>query len=292
MISGVGRIGEALARIIAPQDHLEIALWDVDSHKINHSFSAAQLAAGADVIFLCMPSSAVRDFITSIQNEIAREVIVISLIKGLDPKTGATMVELLRDLLPPPTQAVVLGGPMLSGELCHGRPAFGVAGTTAAVFPHVESLFRGTLLNVTLSDDPPGVCWAGVLKNIYALGLGIASAADVGDNALGWLTMHALAEMQELVVELGGQARTVRGLAGVGDLVATGFSKHSRNRSVGHDLVTTGTTAVPSEGLLSLPLLLKRLPHGVSEYPFLQAIVRIVIDHADAKQILDSLLAD
>lgn len=290
LISGVGRIGDALARLIAPQEHIEIALWDVDSRKISHSFSAAQLAKDADVIFLCMPASAVREFIEGIKDVINRDVIMISLIKGLDPTTGQTMYELLGDILPVSGRPVFLGGPMLSGELLAGNTAYSVAGMAADAFDDVAHLFNGTRLSVSPSDDPAGVSVVGVLKNVYALGLGIAAALKVGDNALGTLTVRALAEMTPLVEKFGGQPATVLGLAGLGDLVATGFSKHSRNRTVGQDLVTTGHTPVPSEGLVSLPLLLKRLPEDLTPYPFLGAIKDVVIDHQPPREAFHKIL--
>lgn len=290
LISGVGRIGEALARLIAPQEHIEIALWDIDSRKISHSFSAVQLATGADVIFLCMPAAAVRDFMMSIAATINREVIVVSLIKGLEPSTGATMYELLTQIVPPAAQTVFLGGPMLSGELLAGNAAYGVAGMLADNFDNVAQLFNGTRLRVSLSEDPAGVAAVGVLKNVYALGLGIAAAIKVGDNALGKLTVQALAEMAVLIEKFGGRTTTVFGLAGVGDLVATGFSKHSRNRAVGQDLVTMGQTQVPSEGLVSLPLLLARLPQNLTPYPFLIAVKNVVIDHQPPREAFQEIL--
>lgn len=290
LISGVGRIGDALARVVAPQEHIEIALWDIDSRKISHSFSAEQLAEGADVIFLCMPAAAVREFMTSIADTINREVIVVSLIKGLEPTTGQTMYELLKEIAPPQIQPVFLGGPMLSGELLAGNAAYGVAGMAAGNFENVAHLFNGTRLHVTASNDPAGVAAVGVLKNVYALGLGIAAALKVGDNALGALTVHALAEMEVLIEKFGGVAATVLGLAGAGDLVATGFSKHSRNRTVGHDLVTTGRTPIPSEGLVSLPLLLARLPEDLTAYPFLTAVKEVVIDHQAPREVFQKIL--
>lgn len=289
LISGAGRIGAALAKIIAPQIHREIALWDTDSSKINHSFSAAELAITADIIFLCMPSSAVRTFIQSIKAEIAREVIIVSLVKGLDPKDGATMAELLTEILPPPPSLVALGGPMLSGELLQGHAAYGVAGCTAATFPRIQQLFADTMLRVSHSEDIQGVCVVGVLKNVYALGLGIAAALAVGDNTLGKLTVQAIEEMQKLTVILGGRAETVSGLAGVGDLIATGFSKHSRNRTVGQELVLTQKTAIASEGILSLPLLLRRLDPDISAWPFLSAIKAVVQENVPAQTAFKQL---
>ncbi len=289
LISGVGRIGEALTKIIAPTRQREIALWDTDSNKINHSFSVTQLAASADVIFLCMPASAVREFITSITPQLKPTAQVVSLIKGLDPASGATMAELLQDILPPAVKPVMLGGPILSGELLAGRAAYGLAGCQPQVFPAIAELFAPTLLRVSHSDDILGVSAAGVLKNIYALGLGIASALNVGDNALGKLTVQAIQEMQALVTQLGGKVETVSSLAGLGDLVATGFSPHSRNRSVGQALVHGTAISTPSEGMLALPLLFKRLGN-ISSHPFFSAVALVVQQRATAAVAYQELL--
>lgn len=289
LISGVGRIGKALAKIIAPAHQREIALWDTDSSKIDHSFSATQLAASADVIFLCMPASAVREYIASIKTQLKPTALVVSLIKGLDPTTGATMAELLQEILPPTIKPIQLGGPILSGELLAGRAAYGLAGCQPQVFPAIAELFAPTLLRVSHSDDVLGVSAAGVLKNIYALGLGIASALNVGDNALGKLTVQAIQEMQPLVTQLGGKAETVSSLAGLGDLVATGFSPHSRNRSVGVALVHGTPVTTPSEGMLALPLLIKRLG-DISPYDFLAAVAAVVEQRTTAAVAYQELL--
>src|SRR3989344_3248797 len=97
LICGVGRIGEALAGVIAPTREAEIALWDTDTQKISHSFTPQQLARGANYILLCIPSPAVREFMTNIATDIQPGTIVVSLVKGLDETTGKTMHEVLQE---------------------------------------------------------------------------------------------------------------------------------------------------------------------------------------------------
>ncbi len=283
LICGVGRIGEALASIIAPTREAEIALWDIDTQKISHSFTPQHLARGANYILLCLPSSTVREFITSIAADIQPGTMVVSLVKGLDKTTGKTMHEVLQELLSASVSVAILGGPMLSGELLQGRFAYGVAACDTAVFSQLKELFAPTRLKIEYSSDMPGVAAVGVLKNIYALGLGIAAALEVGDNARGWLVTQALHEMRVLVPALGGTPETVFTLAGLGDFVATAYSQHSRNRTVGEELVTHKKVTIASEGLLTLPILLKRVA-DISSYPFLQVIRNVVLEGKDARR--------
>ncbi|MEX1997758.1 MAG: NAD(P)H-dependent glycerol-3-phosphate dehydrogenase [Candidatus Andersenbacteria bacterium] len=289
LIIGVGRIGEALAKIIAPTQQAEIALFDTDASKISHGISLPQLTLAADFIFLCIPSTAVRPTLQMCSSHLKPGAIVVCLVKGLDGESGATMYELLQQMLPKQVDLVILGGPMLSGELLQGKVAYGVAGTTPVIFSKLEELFRPTILRVAYCADAQGVSVVGVLKNVYALGLGIAQALAVGDNARGWLGTHALQEMSTLITRLGGQPATTYSIAGLGDLLATGYSQHSRNRTAGEELVRTGHVSVPSEGLLTLPILIKRLG-SYSTFPFLETIVRVVIDHDDARQAFDIFL--
>lgn len=284
MIVGVGRMGEALANIIAPTRHREIALWDTDTTKVAPTTSPQALASTADTIFLCLPATAVRSFITSVRASLRPGVIVVSLVKGLDPTTGHTMHELLRDLLPARTRLVLLGGPMLSGELMQGKRAFGLAACDTATYQKLAELFAPTLLTVYPTRDARGVSAVGVLKNVYALGLGIAQALQLGDNAHGWLTAQAMREMTGLLKKLGGKPATVFSLAGLGDFAATGMSKHSRNYTVGVELVVRGKATVPSEGLLSLAPLVTRIAPARGHFPLLDAIVAVAVKHRPARQ--------
>lgn len=291
LISGVGRIGGALAKIIAPTQHAEIAVWDVDTKKISHSFTPTQLAAQADFVLLCLPSSAVREFVSGIASVLAPDAVVVSLVKGLDEQHGATMAELLTELLPPGVHPVILGGPMLSGELEQGKFAYGAAGCDPATFARLTQLFAPTILRVEQCADMQGVSVVGVLKNVYALGLGVAAALDVGDNVRGWLVTQALAEMHVLLPHLGGQADTVFTLAGVGDFVATAYSQHSRNRTVGHELVARGQVSIPSEGLITLPILRRRLGSTAQQFPFLQVISDVVLHGKNAQRTFGDFIA-
>lgn len=276
VIIGVGRIGQAFIKLLQPQPDLIVMRWDTDTAKMPEPAVCNDLVQQSDVIFLCIPSWAMRESLQGMAPCLRDGAIVVSLVKGLDPTSRATMHELMQELLPSSAHAAVCGGPMLSAELEQGLPTSGVVGADAARFTRLNELFSGTELTLQHSLDPAGVSAAGVLKNVYALGLGIAQALKLGDNMRGWLVAQALHEMSEVVPQWGGQSQTVYGLAGLGDLVATSLSQHSRNRTVGEELVAKGTTSMQSEGLASLALVAERLGKTVDTVPFLSLVHRIV----------------
>ncbi|MEX2055105.1 MAG: NAD(P)H-dependent glycerol-3-phosphate dehydrogenase [Candidatus Andersenbacteria bacterium] len=288
LIIGVGRMGDALIRVIAPTQQAEIAIFDNDTTKYTAAFPLTELAANADFIFLCIPASAVRAVITEIKNHLSPEAVVVSLVKGLD-ESGKSMNEILVELLPRSEQSAILAGPMLSGELLQGQTAYGLVATAPTTYEKLQALFKPTLVHVEYSADRQGTSIAGVLKNVYAIGLGIASALNLGANTQGKLVTQAIKEMTALIPQLGGEAATVLSLAGLGDLVATGSSSHSRNRTVGEELIQNGHATTQSEGLVSLPLLTKRVS-DLTPYPLLKTINEVVTSGADARRTFANVL--
>jgi glycerol-3-phosphate dehydrogenase (NAD(P)+) len=288
LIIGVGRMGDALIRVITPTQQAEIAVFDNDTTKYTAAFPLAELAANADFIFLCIPSTAVRAVVTDIKDHLSPEAVVVSLVKGLD-ESGQSMNEVLLELLPRSEQSAILAGPMLSGELLQGQMAYGLVATAPATYDKLQVLFKPTLVHVEYAADRQGTSVAGVLKNVYAMGLGIAAALNLGANTQGKLVALAIKEMMTLTPQLGGEVTTALSLAGLGDLVATGSSTHSRNRTVGEELVQTGHATTQSEGLVSLPLLTKRIS-DLTPYPLLQTINAVVTGGNDARTAFTKLL--
>ena len=118
---------------------------------------------------------------------------------------------------------------------------------------------------------------AGVLKNIYAVALGISDGLGVSGNEKGWVTAAATKEMVDVATALGADPKIILGAAGVGDLIATGYSVHSRNREVGIEIVATGKCNIRGEGLNSLPFLMARLGEKARAFPLMTLVNRIGI---------------
>jgi len=218
--------------------------------------------------------------------------LVISLAKGIEVKEAKTMDELLPIVLPAGQPFALLGGAMLSEELNQGRVGFGVLGArTKNFFKPIEEIFKQTNLRLFFTDDIRSIALAGVLKNIYALGLGMADGLELGGNAKGWLTSKSIQEMLEIGKILGGRSSILLGPAGVGDFVATGFSLYSKNREVGKEIVRTGKIIEKSEGSVSLKPLVERLGRKVAEFDLLNSFKQIVINGKNCRDVFERLIA-
>ncbi|MDO8487715.1 MAG: hypothetical protein Q7S31_00175 [bacterium] len=257
VIIGSGEIGKAIQYVLAVKKDLEVVSWSRSSPQ-----PLTEIVPQSNIVFLCVPSWAMAEVITSLTPLLPPTTILVSLAKGVDTSSGETMDQLLR----PPF--ALLAGPMLAEELMADLPGSAVIATAdQAVYAAVSQLFTGTILEVESATDVPGTALASVLKNVYALGLGIATAQKSGDNHRGGYISHAVAEMALLC------GSTAYSLAGLGDLVATGFSPYSTNHQTGMDLLAGKQPAKPSEGLHSLPTVVKLFTAKGTIPPLLASII-------------------
>lgn len=189
----------------------------------------------ADGIIFAVPSTHLRSIANQAAPYISENAPILCLTKGIEPVTGLLMNEVIGDECGHPERIAALSGPNHAEEVCQGQLS---AAVIAAEDNHVASFFKEILLapefRIYLSGDVIGVEMCGAIKNIIAIVCGIASGAGFGDNTLALIMTRGLAEISRLVHARGGEALTCMGLAGMGDLVATCTSPHSRNRSFGH----------------------------------------------------------
>jgi glycerol-3-phosphate dehydrogenase (NAD(P)+) len=167
---------------------------------------------------------------------------VLSLTKGLDPATGRRLSEAWAERLPPGTPFCVLSGPTHAEEVVAGQPTAAVVAGDTDLGRRVQELLTDRRFRVYLNDDLVGVELCGAAKNVIAVAAGMSDGLGLGDNAKASLITRGLAEMTRLGLASGARAETFRGLAGMGDLVATCTSRHSRNRRAG-ELIAQGVGA-------------------------------------------------
>lgn len=286
-IIGVGNFGSALAHILAVRSDVVSTLWDSDSTRIQKPETLQSALSGASVVFLCVPSWSLRSAGESIAPLLSPGATVISPTKGLEEKTNKTSDEVLTDILAGNATVALLHGPMLAAEMMEGLPSFAtIASASQYTFGDLQELFAPTTLTLEYSADIHGVALAGVLKNIYSIGLGMAEAMRLGSNFRGWYVRASVREMASIIRALGGDADTAYTSAGIGDLVATGLSPTSRNCKVGHELVQSGECSTVSEGGESLPQMMQILQTASIVAPIATSIARIVAGRADASSIL------
>ena len=190
----------------------------------------------ADVVVVAVPSHGFRAVLADAAPGIAPDAAVVSLTKGIEEGTLARMTQVVAAVLPRNPDVAVLTGPNLVREIAAGQPtASVVACPDAAVATRLQRLFATPAFRVYTNPDVVGCEVAGAMKNVIALAVGAAAGFGFGDNTRAALITRGLAEMTRLGVALGGDPLTFAGLAGVGDLVATCSSEHSRNRRVGFE---------------------------------------------------------
>lgn len=206
-------------------------------------------ADGATLVVIALPSRAISTEAPRIAAALPAGCGVLSLTKGLEPGTGRLLSAVWCDALGPGVPFAVLSGPNHAEEIAAGQPAAAVVSGDLALAELVQATVSGPVFRVYVNGDLAGVELCGAAKNVIALAAGMSDGLGLGDNAKAALITRGLAEMSRLGASSGCNDATFRGLAGMGDLVATCTSRHSRNRRAG-ELIATGTPADQVEAVI------------------------------------------
>jgi len=191
---------------------------------------------GVAAVLVVVPSQTVRENARLLAPHLAKGTPVLHATKGLESRSGRRVSEMLLEEVPELARRAIcaLSGPNLAPEIQRGLPAATViAGHDAAVVDALQRLVHTTVFRVYASSDLVGVELAGSLKNVIAIAAGIADGLAMGDNAKAGIITRGLAEMTRVAVAAGASPNTFLGLAGVGDVMATCYSRLSRNRTLG-----------------------------------------------------------
>lgn len=243
--------------------------------------AGADLAA-FDLVAVAVPSRAFLAVAQDVCGRIAQAAVALSLTKGLDPQSGRRLSEILVEWLGP-ARAAVLSGPNHAEEVARGYPtATVVASADRALTMHLQETLSGPAFRVYTSTDVIGVELCGATKNVIALAAGVSDGLGFGDNARSALITRGAAEMLRLGERLGASSRTTLGMAGMGDLIATCTSEHSRNRRAG-ELLARGVPAdwiedelgQVAEGLTTAPVLAERAARDGIELPITTAVCEV-----------------
>lgn len=265
--------------------------------------ATADLAAAvrdADICVLAVPSMYLREVLVSAKPHVPEHALLVSLVKGIEQGTLMRMSEVVVDVLGDGARGrvAVLSGPNHSEEVIRRIPtATVVAAESRETARRLQDLFMTDYFRVYTNEDVRGVELAGAVKNVIAIAVGISDSLGYGDNTRGALITRGLSEMLRLGVRLGARPATFLGLAGIGDLIATATSRHSRNRLAG-ELVGSGLTLdevrarmkMVAEGVwTSRNLLALARRYGV-EMPITEEVVRILYEGRDPRESVLSLM--
>jgi glycerol-3-phosphate dehydrogenase (NAD(P)+) len=201
------------------------------------STDAPATADGADVVLFAVPSFGVRKTALRVKGAVGPDALVVSASKGIEEKTFKRMTEVLESVLDYVRAVAALSGPSHAEEVSRKMPTtITVACTDETAAVELQELFMTPYFRVYTNDDVIGVELGAALKNVIAIASGVADGLGFGDNSKGALLTRGLAEIKRLGVDMGARPATFAGLSGLGDLITTCMSRHSRNRYVGERL--------------------------------------------------------
>lgn len=256
---------------------------------------AAEAPDDADAVIWAVPAQRMRENLRAAQAPPA--AVHVSAAKGIERGTLLRMTEVLRGELGDAPVAA-LSGPNLAGEIARGLPAASVAASDSA---EAAELVRGLLsspsFRVYTNRDVAGVELGGALKNVMAIAVGMAVALEAGDNARAALMTRGLAELARLGAALGGKAGTFAGLSGMGDLLATCMSPHSRNRAFGERIgrgmrleEALAASAGVVEGLETTPVALALAERAGVAMPVAELVSRVLFEGLDPRRAIPLLM--
>ncbi|WP_127530770.1 NAD(P)H-dependent glycerol-3-phosphate dehydrogenase [Paenibacillus kobensis] len=207
-------------------------------HSLNATASMSEALSGAELVLFSAPSSAMRDVARQAAPFLLPEALIVHATKGFEADTLNRMTTVLSEELGRPEDSlVVLSGPSHAEEVAKRQPTtVVVASSDQQKAEQAQDAFINSYFRVYTNPDLIGVEVGGAVKNIIALGAGMSDGLGFGDNAKAALLTRGLAEISRLGTAMGGNPLTFAGLAGVGDLVVTCTSTHSRNWRAGHKL--------------------------------------------------------
>lgn len=263
--------------------------------------SLAEALAGAEMVFVSIPSQSLRENLAAIKPLLPENAIVISLMKGVEKKTGLRMSEVLEAGLGIDRDRIaVASGPNLALEIAREQPTAAVVSSTSIeTAERVAKLVSNRYFRTFVNTDVIGTEFGGVLKNLIAVAIGIVDGVGYGENTKASIITRGLAEMTDFAVAYGAQPETLSGLAGLGDLIATSGSSLSRNNTAGR-LLGQGYSFADvvkrmnqtAEGLASVaPVLELAAARGV-DMPIVKQVSQVLAGTLNPKDIAPHLTTD
>lgn len=316
-VIGAGTWGMALARSLCMCGH-SVVVWSAlpaeidqlnrDRKQVNLPYmvipdevvftkNVAEACDSKDILLFAVPSTFVRSTARTVAPHVPQGQIIVDVAKGIEADTHAFLSEVILSEIPG-ASVVVLSGPTHAEEVAKDLPTTIVAAhADHEIAQTVQKAFTSPYLRVFTNTDVRGIELCGALKNIIALAAGISDGLGYGDNIKAALITRGLAEIKRLGEKMGCSHETIYGLTGMGDLIVTATSKHSRNNRCGNLLgqglsVTEAVTQVGMvvEGINALPAALSLSAQYGVNVPIIFGVDKIVNQGIPAKDVAKDLL--
>lgn len=267
---------------------------------LNFTMDMNSCVKDKDVILIAIPSHTVGTTLAKIADLISLDTVIINVAKGIENNSLRTMSQVISFTLPnhPITKIATLYGPTHAEEVINGMPSTIVAACPNEITAQVvQKIFMSDTLRVYTNTDILGVEYGGSLKNVIAIAAGILAGMGYGDNTLAALLTRGLFEMTRLGVYLGAKELTFSGLSGMGDLIVTCLSTHSRNRHVGYELGKgrklkdiLEEMKMVAEGINTARSVHQLIERTGVEMPISEQIFQVLFEDKDPKNAVEELM--
>lgn len=320
-VIGAGSWGTALAFVLAENDH-DCVIWtrreeqarEINGHHTNERYLPGASLPGnlastsglpeavhhANVIVLAVPTAAMREICRDIQSVLKEPTLFVHVSKGIEPDSLKRISQIIEDEIDESlrTGIVVLSGPSHAEEVILRHPTtVAAASFSKEQAERVQDLFMNQYFRVYTNHDVIGVELGGALKNVIALAAGISDGLGYGDNAKAALITRGLTEITRLGVQMGADQKTFSGLTGLGDLVVTCTSVHSRNWKAGNLLgkgqsldKVSSEMGMVIEGVRTTKAAHQLAGHFEASMPLTEALYSVLFEEVPPKQAVDQLM--
>ncbi len=317
-VLGAGSWGTALSVLLHDNGH-QVTIWSIDENEVKmldekreHELKlpGVKLAddmvitgdlesaiRGKDFLVLAVPSPFTRSTAQKMEPYVAEGQIIVDVAKGIEESTLMTLSRQIEEEIPQ-ADVAVLSGPSHAEEVGRKLPTTCVIGAkTRKTAEYLQSMFISRVFRVYTSSDILGIELGGSLKNVIALAAGIADGLGYGDNTKAALITRGIAEIARLGVKMGGKIESFTGLTGIGDLIVTCASVHSRNRKAGY-LIGQGKTVREAmdevqmvvEGVYSARAAAKLAEKYDVSMPIVEEVNKVLFEGKSPAQAVDDLM--
>ena len=317
-VIGAGSWGTALALLLSKNGH-DVTMWSIledeirmldkeREHKsklpgvklpdtMKFTTDLKEAVEGKDFLVLAVPSTFTRGTAKNMCPYVAEGQIIVDVAKGIEEATLMTLSQQIEDEIPQ-ADVAVLSGPSHAEEVGRGLPTTVVVGAkTEKTAEYLQQMFASEVFRVYTSPDMLGMELGGSLKNVIALAAGMADGLGYGDNTKAALITRGMFEMNKLAVTMGAKQETLNGLTGIGDLIVTCESKHSRNRKAGM-LIGQGYTMQQAmdevkmvvEGVYSAKAAIALAKKYGVDMPIIEEVNKVLFEDKPAKEAVNDLM--
>lgn len=316
-VLGAGTWGTALAILLAENKH-EITIWSklqaeienldknrdsiknlpgaILSDEIHLTTDLEEALKESEMIIMAVASVYVREIARSIAKKVPHGMVVVNVAKGIEEDTLKTLSGVIEEEIPQ-AEVAVLSGPSHAEEVSRKIPTSIVVGAKKKMIAEqIQDIFMNEFFRVYISSDVVGIELGASLKNVIALAAGVIDGMSLGDNTKAALMTRGIAEISRLGIAMGGKYETFTGLSGMGDLIVTCTSKHSRNRKAGY-LIGQGKTALEAmeevgqivEGVLSAKAAYNLGQKYSVELPIVEQINKVLFENKLVGEAINEL---